>query len=427
MSSALAIVVGIPLAGAIGYVLVRYAVARFAFTLLGTVVVLGSSELNPLKIAFLFGVIVSVCVSVYQLERSASGSVLRYVRIQYVLVAALGLSALIGLVNGNEFLLIVRDAAPYGLIAAAALVASDAGRQLTERAAIAWFAAGVGLTLPAFMIEWLDRREALQGFEAPNAFLATSLVAVAFWCFALVSYVRKPRYVWLIPIAALPALILLTGSRTNFVLGAGLLILMVLLAVRRRPRDQWIRLGQVFVVAVVGGAVVLAGLLATGAIESSRITDRLETTVEAVRNPRQNDSLEARIRVNEIAWESFTEAPIIGNGLGTTFTWEARNESYTLERLTMDTTLTTLAKLGLVGTAILIAAVGSSIWVASGAGRWQDALITFLALAVLIGVFLSLFEGKGFGLAIGFLVAGAIGRRYRTESQPNEVDLRTAA
>lgn len=424
--SVLAIVLLIPIAGAIGYLLVRFSIARFAFTTLGTVIILGSAELNASKFAFLAGVVLALGVSVYELERTATGRLRSYVRIQYVLVAALGVSAVIGLINGNELRLIVRDAAPYGLIAAAALVGADAGRQLTERAAIAWFAAGVALTLPAFMIEWLGRRNALQGLEPPDLFLATSLVAVAFWCFSLVSYVRKPRYWWLIPIAALPALILLTGSRTNFVLLAAPFVVLVVLAVGRRPRDQWIRLMQVFVVAVAGGALVLGALLATGVVESDRIADRLGTTVDAIRSPRDNTSIEARIRVSEIAWESFTEAPIVGNGLGTTFTWEARNGRFTLQRLTMDTTVTTLAKLGILGTAVLVAAVVSSAWVASGSGRWQDALITFLVMAALIGLFLSIFEDKGFGLAIGFLVAGAVGRNLGREPSPAEISSRTA-
>ena len=169
----LVVIIAIPVAGAIGYALVRFSIARFVFTLLGTVVVLGSAELNTSKFAFLAGVVLALGVSVYELERTATGRLRRYVRIQYVLVAALGVSAVIGLINGNELRLIVRDAAPYGLIAAAALVGADAGRQLTERAAIAWFAAGVALTLPAFMIEWLGRRNALQGLEPPDLFLAT--------------------------------------------------------------------------------------------------------------------------------------------------------------------------------------------------------------------------------------------------------------
>ena len=187
----------------------------------------------------------------------------------------------------------------------------------------------------------------------------------------------------------------------------------VVVAVTDSWRDHWRR----WVAVVALGAVLAVGfsaaVLSTNlTIGNAKIATRLVSALEVLEDPFDLPSLDARREVTEESWELFTENPIVGAGLGTTFTFIPRNPNKeSFERLTVDTSVSNLAKLGIVGAAAALLLIVSTVRLAPMPGRWKDGLIVFLVMCIPYGLLGSLLGNKGFAVALGLLVAGCVAWR----------------
>lgn len=400
--------------------------ARFVIVVAGGLFVIGTSDqLDAPKSAYLAWVALSSVLAIARLvkdreqRRAADNPPLLIVAV--ALAGAIALSLLVALSAGTPLIDSLRDAAPYGLLAVAPLLAWDGARsRMGPHMEAITVAAGL-IATTGFAIVFLGRRGIadlpLASFGSASAMLSALVLVVAMA--ALLSR-RSRRLLWAILAAIVVALLFATGTRSVLALLVGPAV-MVLAGANRVTR--FARLAGA---ALVIGGLALTFLLLAGQssiIDVVRLTDRLGLLVSLGSDFSADQSLMERLTQVGVASSTFAQSPIVGVGLGYRFEW-TRFGGESFPSYTIDTSLSLAAKFGLIGVGLFgIATLAMSSFYRRVRHRLPEHVrLSFVGFAAVSMAMLPLgnpLEDKGFGLAVCLLVAWALASASNAQADPN--------
>lgn len=399
------------------YFMVRSAVVRFLFVVVGGLLVLGSSgDLSANKIVYAGLLVLCAAISVGRLIASPPSYAHHFRSLIWVGLALLGIVSLSFLASpaGSDLGTFGRQAIFYLLIVLGPVIGLDAGRDIPPR--ITYPLVGVlGLVAAiGFAFDWLERR----GVTALSTgrFILSSLMLPSFaFALALVmvfhAQKRLARILWLVPVVGIPIAMLVTGTRTNLIVFAAVFAVLGLQRSMRVPPGKM--LGLLVIGGVVGG--LLFPLVASVAIaDPDFLQSRIRASLTVLSGEGGADQSYA-IRQNAyvVATDLIDSSPVFGMGLG-----------YTIP-ITLDTPLLTVVRLGWLGTgavAAFIAAMAWSIWKATRAIGPSPATTAWwgLLLVMLCNIpFGTPLEDRGFGFTLLLAtVAIASGLHAKTQQGP---------
>jgi O-antigen ligase len=409
----------VPFAAVAVAALLMSPIARGTFVVLGGIVAFQSSEgLGALKAAYLLGVGLA-CVGALLNLRSIPSALRR--ALTPIVIASGGLvlvtlaSIIPALEQGATLEDWMRDASTYLLLALVPLFAVDlsnaAPRNIVRLLVIAGGAATV-----SFSVSWLERR-GLASVSLDSFALSSIMLAAAFFAFAVASAFAAPRrrLLWLVTVAIAATLILVTGTRSGFMLLAAPLVIVLVPRFASLERFRELALGAAVVVALIALLFVSSGQLFP--LERERVQERLTTgTTTVLRNPEFDASYRERQITTTLAWETFRSSPVVGVGPGHRFTYSVPYDSGSSRLrspLVLDTALVTLAKFGLLGCIpIVFLLLGvfnfTHALLKRTRSRTALALTGYLGILALALVLASPFDDKGFSFALMmFLALGA--------------------
>ena len=390
--------------------------ARTAFVVFGGLAVLQSSEgLGLIKIAYLFGfalALVGALNNLRQLEATPAYRLLRpLMGLSLLFAAMVALSLGVAIAYGTPVTAWLRDAAPYFFFASVPIFALDLRASASTRLVVAMFVIAGVLASLSYTIEWLDRRNLADlpfgTFALPSSGLRSAIFIYAL-CGVLLS--RGPRTGWTVLSALVLSWAWIIAGRID-TLALPLIALVVgAFAVKRdrqivRPTLRLLTIGGL---ALLFALVFILSMVRFSDYNTSILTSRLEPVAPA--SIGTDWSYQERSVQTRLAWQTFISKPILGTGPGHNFAWD---DSQGRPRVSfqVDTSLSVLAKFGIVGFTLILAlaitfmlflrnaARGSGITVA------QTALVSYAVLALLISPFAVPLEDKGFSFGLLFLLA----------------------
>jgi hypothetical protein len=401
-------------------------VLRLVVVVVGGLLVLQSTQgLAPPKLIYLAvaGIaFVLSCRAVLNLRgRPMFAAARPWLIASILLFALIVLSLPVAMLHGTPLSAWLRDAATYGLFAAAPIFALDAASSMRFRLLLRLVVVVAGLGAVSFAIYWITLRNLailpFDQFVLPTASLPTTLFVVSMSA-AVVD--RRNRLGWIILggialglflvagtrsalflLIALPVVVVLAGRpflarSVSAALGVGLVAAGFLLAIQTTflvagravapPIDVAAPIatpgtdvgsppgtGQVGATPTASGATPTAsGVTPTASAVSpadrtpvpqqapnpdANIAQRLQDFLTA---PERDGSVRERIAQYGVAWDLFTTSPIVGVGLGHPFTW-TRLDGTVYTDFTADTPLILPAKLGILGLAWMVLLAG--VWI----------------------------------------------------------------
>jgi len=172
---------------------------------------------------------------------------------------------------------------------------------------------------------------------------------------------------------------------------------------------QGLRRAIVLIPVAIALVVVAFAFGASAGIETDAAQERLLTTRSAVRSPQSSGSLQDRFAQSDAAWELFKAAPLTGAGPGGFFEWHSPGGAFR-RTFTVDSTVSTLAKFGLIGTVGLLVILGLVAYMVRRAENRaaQAALIGLAAWGCAYAVLSNPLEDKGLALGLVFVLALAL-------------------
>ena len=380
--------------------------SRLVIVLGGGLLVFQSQTLGPLKYGYLAVALLCVGVSGLRLARSPDPVVATFrplLGASAGLVALIGASALIAHSNGVLLDNWVRDALPYMLLAVLPVVGLDAGRDLSGRTTEIFIAALGLLGAAGMAVDWLHRRN-VSSLEVGRVVLSlTSLVALGFALAMTRAAVGPHRLRWLGLAAAIVTLMLTTGSRANLVV---LFAALGVVGASKKARVSAVRAGAAIAVIVAAVAVLLPWLVGRVSNDPQFLNDRISRALLVLNGQGSADlSYQARQQAYNLAMQQFHTHPWWGTGPGFLYPDGA---------FTLDTPALTIAKWGLVGTAVLagylvtLAICFLRVRRRAGYGpintvarSWLIAMLAWLPFGIWL-------EDKGFALVVTLLAASVV-------------------
>jgi O-antigen ligase len=417
----------LPLLGLGAVLLLASPHARITFLVFGGLLALQSSQgLDLVKLAYLAGVLVSFAAALFSLSQRRNDPphtmAVPLLRLSLVFFLLLIVSWPIASAHGVARTDWLRDVAPYVLFASAPVFALDAQSSLSRRTLLRLLLIAGSFATLSFAINWLNLRQiaslpisrvALSSFFFPAALFAYGAAA------SLQGRARRIR--WLALTSLIFALLLVTGTRSTFVL---LFIpLAIAIGARRYFVVRSLRLAvlaPVLLVLALGTAYSV--VVATGA--STKILSERISILKGTGSQSSDASYNDRVAQFDAAWNVFKENPVFGGGPGTTFSWVANNGEKNSSFI-LDTSMTFPAKFGVVGLAVVAFLI--SCWVAFLRSlcsfkhpRTETLALIGLAAVAIPGALLTTpFEDKGFTLGLTLVLALAL-RTYRPAASPRE-------
>lgn len=378
---------------------------RLTFFVLGGVIVLGPPELTTAKLLYFGGLLIAAVATVQSLlshQRVLPKEVVRLIWLSAIGAILLGLPATFRLASGTDPASVLRDLAPYVLLAVAPIFAIDVAVRLSLDRLNLIAATGLALGSVAFLLSWSIRRAILVdqstttifgGFFMPVALLILSVV-----CMSEDRLHRRPIWVMLMGLAT--ATVIITGTR-SFLLE----IPAVLAAVAISGATASSRIRRVILVAttaVITGLLVTFVIVAVIGFDMQSIAGRWSLLLSAIGDPAGDASLASRAAQTDTAWRLFLSSPIFGVANGLTAATAGGDTAG-------DTPIALLAGYGLVGLAVVVALmlgwIGLALRRPLGA-KWPRAtMIGMLMAAVTFSFILPIVQDKG--LAFAFLLVGA--------------------
>jgi len=414
----------------------------------GLVVLQSSQSLGPAKLGYLALVGVALAFSsrsVWHLrDRPMFKAGLPWLIASLLLGGLIALSLPVALAHGTPITQWLRDAATYGLLAAAPVIALDAAASRRRGLIQAVTVATMGLGALSYAVYWIDARNlAALPFERlllPTASLPTALFVVSLGA-AVIDGPR--RLVWVLLGGLTLGVFLIAGSRSALFFFIAMPVAMAvagrLALVRSAVASAAIGLvATAFVVIVQFSVVGVGGELAppidvvpppSGVPGSSPgasptvppPTPRPTADPDAalipriqafLTSPERDGSLRERVAQYGVAWDLFVTSPVVGVGLGHPFEW-TRVDGTIRRDFTADTPLILPAKLGLIGVAWL-AFFGvvwirflRQLWHAAGATIPGIAMAGWAAIVAVLAWGSFVLEDKGFSYALMLLLAFA--------------------
>ena len=394
----------------LAYVVAASALSRAALIIFGGILVLQStSGLSAAKLLYLAVVAISVIVIVAEAKPLPAKWHAAHRRGTLVLFVA-ALSVLNAIAYGVFITDWLRDVSPYLLLGVAVLVGHDLSYLgVTRLRRLVVIVGAIGTV--SFLVAWLSRR----GVSGVSQLAFSSfLLVVGFFCYAIAgSLLGARKWAWRVGAIVAAIALLLTGARS-----AVLLALVPLLvggfakgtSLSRRATH----VGTMLAVAVVILAIGLTAGIQVGPIQ---VSARLRSSAAAIFGGNDN-SIQTRKIVTRLAWETFKDAPIFGQGPGHKFQYydpypSARPSDRFVSVVTADSGLATAAKLGLVGVAALVwyvVGIATAARPTEGAARSMGSVATLAFASFLIpwSVFSSPIDDKGLSFILLLLVALAI-------------------
>jgi hypothetical protein len=429
-------------------------IVRASVLVVGALAVLQSSQdVGAAKIAYFGVALIAVLGSVYEARRSWHSPIVSAARPW--LLASLVLSGLVALtlplaiIKATPISAWVRDAAAYGLVAAAPWVALDLGLSASRRAVLGLTVLASGAATLSYLVVWIQRREiadlSIDRLVLPSFVLATALFSLAV---ALSLSARRHRFIWTAVACLTIGILVVAGTRATLVI---LLISPVTLGaswLTGRTESVGPKILAAAVPILVAVGIVTATLLrvpipdsrgitavpsqppgtvqgspgpsGVGALPSASpaevrpdLTGRYDTfgAVLAGNDP----SLRERLSQTWALWAVFLQSPLVGTGLGATVSWvDSDGRTRTDTMFTADTPVLVLAKFGILGLVI----VGVLAWATISTVRTllrrhstREASLILIAFATGMVALTPLgwqVEDKGTGLAIVLLVGLAL-------------------
>jgi O-antigen ligase len=437
----------------------------------GLAVLQSSQDVGPSKLIYLAvaGVaFLGSCWAVWKLQRERRpmfDAGRPWLIVSVVLFGLIGLSLPVALAHGTPLSAWLRDAATYGLFAAAPVFALDAASS-RRRGVLLTIIAVVGiLGAVSFATNWITLRNiAVLPFSQlvlPTGSLPTILLTVSLGV-AIVD--RQRRWAWillaglalsaflvsgtrstLLTLVALPAVVIfaarpLFARSATASLGAGLIAAAIVLAVQasfvsaanqppRGPGATPPASATPSVKPSPGGPSGTPGVQSPvastpPAVETSppaaptdpprpppdpnaNIVQRLQ---EFFASPERDGSIRERVAQYVVAWNLFMANPILGAGLGHPFAW-TRLDGSVYSDFTADTPLVLPAKLGILGLAWVAGL--ALVWVGFVRRLRRTAGVTAIVLAMSVWAVLIIVyawagvavEEKGFSFAVMLMLA----------------------
>jgi O-antigen ligase len=403
--------------------------ARITFLVFGGLLALQSSEgLDLIKLGYLSGVLVSFAGALFSLSQRRNEPAFRLavplLRASVAFFLLIIVSSLVASAHGVLRTDWLRDVAPYVLFASAPIFALDAQAWLSRKILLRLlFIAGSFATF-SFAIHWLSVRQ-IATLPISRVALSSFFFPAALFAYGAAASLQgaSTRIRWLAVTSSIFALLIVTGTRSTFVL---LFIpLAIAIGARRYFAVRSLRLAVVapVLVALALGAAYSV-VLATGA--STKILSQRISILKGTGQSSSDASYNDRLAQSHAAWKVFEENPVFGAGPGTTFSWVANNGTKNSSFI-LDTSLTFPAKFGIVGLSVVALLISS--WIAFlrricsfNHPRTETLALIGLAAVAIPGAFLAIpFEDKGFTLGLVLVLALAL-RTYRPPLAPQTGD-----
>ena len=406
----------------VGWFVWRHAAARLAFVVAGGLLVFASStdHLTATKVGYFAGVALAVVSILRQRELYADlrepSTTIRTLA-PMVLVLGLLIALSLAVAHGEHTGLSpwLRDATAYGLVAVVPLFLWDFERNASlrlGRLALVLLVVGGVLTALSLIVQWLGQRGVMSTTIRLHILPGGSLPAALALFLAVRAGSISRHHVWYVLGAlAIPLALFLTGTRSAL----PLLICVPLVLIMRSTGKR--RLLFATGAAVVVATILVASLVAlgrTGHPELAKLSHRITAIPHTVTHP--NSDASYRLRANEwhVAWQTFKAHPILGAGLGHTFTWSCSSSGCTTGTLSgynLDSPLVFPAKFGLLGLFALAVVVFSLVHFLRARRETapRDAWLAFTWYLVLVAAELPFgwpLESKDFTL--GLLLLGAL-------------------
>ncbi len=384
---------------------------RFPFVVIGGLTILSSSNsLSGAKLFYLAGVSLALAAALAHIAGHGTSGV--YVRLRPLLIVsslwfvAICFSLFVALSHGNAITDWLRDSAPYLLICSVPFLVFDAYGTAALPVLPLFILTSTAAVL-SFTVFILSRRIVVP-LPIDHIVLPSPLLPAALYCFAVSRALLETRYrlAWGVVGMTLLGFFLASGTRTYVVL---LLAPLVIVLVNAKARLRLLGL-----VTLAGGAAVVLLLLFYGVrslagLHGPTLVDRLLTIPQFLSHPSADMSYQERVSQARVAWDAFVSQPLLGVGPGHWFTWRFPDGT-AVRTFTLDTTLSYLAKFGLVGVGFLIAVVaawGVTVRRLTDDVRSSVVRSAFISYAVIT---LSLFplaaplEDKGLSFGLMFLL-----------------------
>ena len=402
---------------------------RALFLVFGAFFVFQSSAgLSPQKLGYMGGVGFAALASIYNINKNASAEWRQKVR-PAMFGAGLLAFWIMGptliqsvMVNNVPIAMWARDALTYLLISAGVVVGADAGRFVTARfARLSALAVGL-LAAGAFSATWISRR----GFgdiepDGNQGFILGSMVAITLplaLCLVFGLGRKGVNFWWLLPAPIMLTAVLVTGTRTGFVLS------LVLIGIIGAVKKCRVRLSKALLGVGLGAGVIALALPLAGAWLSSEqfVQQRIDLMLRTIQlGFGQDYSGIIRERARQYCMDIFNESPLMGQGLGIYF--PNPNPMSAPANFTLDTYAVYPAKFGIIGTAVVVTALLLISWsfMRKQDGRWllentavRGAFVVWIALLP----FGAPTEDKGFALTIA-LAAMLVCAAWRASEPPS--------
>lgn len=410
---------------------------RLVFFVLGALLVFQTGDgLSAPKVAYLGGVVVSVVAAVVSIHGRRDDPLVQRFKPSMVGATLLACWVLIPTLvqalvfAGVSYQMWARDALTYLLICAGVFIGLDACRAFTLNWARA-VTVIIGLVAAGgFAAVWTQKRGFGESIEnAPQGLLA-SIVAMTLslaLCLVLGLAQQRVRFFWLLLATVFIVAVLVTGTRTGFVLA------IAMAGIWGGARKLRVPLHRIVVGVSVGSMAVALTLPLVGSWLSSEqfVKHRIELMLKAFQlGFSQDHSGVIRERAYSYSLEIFRANPVMGQGLGIYF--PNPNPNAAPANFTLDTPAMYLAKFGYLGTAILLFSLALIIApvISRRKGPWlleitavRGAIVTWIAILP----FGPTTEDKGFAISVALAVflVGAAHCRYMSSSERDDSQFAT--
>jgi hypothetical protein len=337
---------------------------RLLFFVVGAFLVFQTGDgLTLTKLGYLGGAVIAAVAATHSILKNPDKNWIA--RVKPALIGAGLLAGWIAIptliqsvmINGTPLEMWARDALTYLLISAGVVIGIDSSRSIS----LPWarritVAVGI-LAAYGFASVWIQRRGIVEaaGDAQTSGALLGSMVALTLplaLCLTLGLAQRRISLKWLIIAPVFLLAVLVTGTRTGFVLTIVLIGVLGLTAKKRVP------IGKALIGALLGVASLAAALPAAGAAFSNEyfVQQRIDMMVRTVQNGFGSDASGIiRQRATNYSTDIFRGSPLMGQGLGKYF--PNPNPGGVAENFTLDTWAVYPAKFGLFGTTVVVIAL----------------------------------------------------------------------
>jgi len=408
------------------YILFSKSWARTLIVVAGGLFVLGSSsDVSATKLVYSGLLVLCAGVSAFRLLRDPPtwvGPFRPLVGFGLALAAVLFVSYFAS-PSGADLSTFARQSIFYLILLAAPVIGLDSGRDLTPNAVykIVWVA-GIIASI-GFATDWLERRN-VSSLDV-GQFVLSSLILPGFafsLALVLLARARGPvaKLPWLALALVVPIAMLVTGTRTNLIIFAAVLAIVGQSKNFRIPaRKMLVILASVLAIGAALFPIVANAVISRPGFIESRIQALLSITSG---NAGADQSFSGRQSQYELALDLIAQSPVFGQGLGYQLTF------------TLDTPLLTVVRLGILGTAILLAFVAAiAITFRRATARFgpsvsYTAWLGLLAIAIANVPFGTPFEDRGFGFTFLLVfVAIAAELQMHATQEPDQRQVQPAS